>query len=128
VANPNKRKGTEHEVKTRDFLKAHGQPYCERMASSGSKDRGDLTGVPGFVIGCKDWGKIDLAKFMDEIRKQKHNAGDVPFGVEIIKRRNHPIGRAYAVMELADLAALIADGHPSLDQQYRELSALLGND
>jgi hypothetical protein len=105
VSNPSKRLGTDHEVKVRDFLKANGHPYCERLALSGSRDIGDLL-IPGIVIGCKNEKRIDLAGYMDEIQVQKANAG-APLGVEIVKRRGYGIARAYAVLELADFAEVI---------------------
>jgi hypothetical protein len=108
MANPSKRKGTSWEVEVRDHFHANGYPQVERLAQGGVKDRADLWGIVGMVIGCKNRREITLAEFMDEIQVQKANAG-ASIGVEIIKRRNKPVGKAYLVMEFDDLFLLLSD-------------------
>lgn len=99
-------KGTYAENRVRDYLKEAGFPYCERLALHGSKDIGDLTGVPGMVWEIKNEKRITLAGYMDELVAEKHNA-HLNHGVVVIPRRSHHISRAYAVTELHDFVSLI---------------------
>jgi hypothetical protein len=105
MANESKRKGTSHETAVVRFLKP-AFPYVERRALAGNSDRGDIAGIPGLVIECKAEKRIDLAGYMDEVRQEVKNAG-AQLGVAVVKRRNHPIERAYVVMELADFVEVI---------------------
>lgn len=98
-------KGTQFESACRDVLKTWF-PYCERAPLWGGSDRGDLLGIPGFVIQCRNTKTIDLAGALDDARKQAaNNGGGVP--VAIVKRRGVHASRAYVVMELTDWAELI---------------------
>jgi Holliday junction resolvase len=106
VANPSKRKGTSHEVAVVEFLKANGFEWAERRALAGVNDRGDIAGIPGVVIECKNEARIDLAGYVDELEVEKRNAG-VTTGFVVVKRRNKSIERAYVVCELRDLPDLI---------------------
>ena len=98
MVNRAKAKGTRAEVRVRDYLRDHGFPYCERLPTEGSKDRGDLS-IPGICVEVKDHKTITLAAFMDELAVEKTNA-NVPIGVVIIPRRGKPIARAYVVQDL----------------------------
>lgn len=80
------------------YLIEHGFPYAERRALSGANDRGDIN-VPGICIECKNTKAMDLAGWIDEVVKEKANAG-VPLGVVIFPRRSHSIARAYVLQEL----------------------------
>lgn len=99
-------KGTAFESACRDVLK-RWFPHCERAPLWGGADRGDLLGVPGFVIQCRNTKTMDLAGALDDARKQAaHNGGGIP--VAIVKRRGKHVRQAYVVMELADWAELVA--------------------
>lgn len=98
VVNRSKAKGTRAEVRIRDYFRENGFPYCERLPTEGSKDRGDLA-IPGICVEVKNEKAITLASYMDELAVEKKNAA-VPLGVVIIPRRNQPIARAYVVQEL----------------------------
>lgn len=102
----NQRLGAAWEQAVADYFKDHGFPHCERRVTNGAKDRGDLSGIIGVVIECKNEQRIDLSGYMDEVRVEKANAG-VELGFAVIKRRNHGVDRAYVVMELRDLPPLI---------------------
>lgn len=103
--NRNKARGTAWETRVVKFLQANGFPYAERRALSGALDKGDIN-VPGVVWECKNAKSIDLAGWVDEMVKEKDNAG-VDIGVVVFPRRNHATERAYAVLELRDFVALI---------------------
>lgn len=100
-----RQKGTAFESACRDYLKGFF-PHCERAPLWGGADRGDLLGVPGMVIQCRNRKMMDLAGAVDDAKAQAANNGSgVP--VAIIKRRGMPVARAYVVMELADWARVV---------------------
>lgn len=99
--NASKVKGTRFETEVVSYLNAHGFPYAERRALHGTDDRGDVAGLPSWVLECKAHASITLADFMDEVVVEKANAG-APFGAAIVKRRNKSVERAYVVIELRD--------------------------
>lgn len=101
MSNPSKRKGTAFEVAVCDYLRTHGFPYVERRAIRGSKDCGDIAGIPGVVLECKAEKIITLAAYMDELEAEKVNDG-AKAGLVVVKRRNAGIERAYCVAELKD--------------------------
>lgn len=114
--NPNGERGTRWEVAVAEYLRLRGQHYAERRAKRGRRDAGDITGIPGWVIECKDEQRIDLSGYMDELRAELGNetAGGrgrpgrpQAFGAAVIKRRRSITGRAYVVMELEQFSALM---------------------
>jgi hypothetical protein len=88
---------------------AHGFATVERRALHGNRDIGDLTGLPGFLIGCKNERTIRLSTYMDELQVQKGNLvrgrDVVPF--EVVKRRGKGPGRAYVVVELDEFVPVL---------------------
>lgn len=86
MANPSKAKGTKAEVQVRDYLRAHGYPYAERIPTEGAKDRGDIAGVSGVTIEVKAVREMSLSTWVDEARKEAANAR-TPVGVVWHKRR-----------------------------------------
>jgi hypothetical protein len=109
--------GTAWEVTVAAYGNAQGFPL-ERRALAGRRDLGDLMGLPGWVIGCKDEKTHRLSDYMNGLRDQKVNLlrrgidatmRDL-IGVEIVKRRGYATGRAYAVMEYDDLIQVWRDG------------------
>lgn len=98
-------KGTAWESRLAAYFREHGFPYCERRATSGANDKGDLI-VPGVVIEAKNQKSINLAGWVDEMVTEKRNAG-VAQGAVIFPRRSHAAGRAYVVLELDDYLELI---------------------
>ena len=69
MANPSKAKGTAWETAVVDYLRANGHPHAERRALSGNTDRGDIAGVPGVVIECKNAKTMALAAWARSIRR-----------------------------------------------------------
>jgi hypothetical protein len=110
VTNPNKAKGTRWETAIVKALSAfwrgrHGlKPY--RPAQSGPKDTGDIHGLSPFVIQAKDDRAFRISEWLDAAVKQAHHAGE-PFGVVVVKRPRRPVGEAYSIVRLSDLASLI---------------------
>lgn len=104
--NKSKARGTAWETRVVNFLRDHGFPYAERRALSGALDKGDVN-VPGIVIECKAHKALDLAGWVDEMVKEKANAG-VPIGVVVFPRRSHATGRSYVLMELEQFCEMVS--------------------
>jgi hypothetical protein len=104
-----KQKGTRFETAVVDWLKAAGFPWVERRALNGSRDRGDISGIPGVVLELKNQQRITLAEWVDEAQHEANNAG-APIWAVIAKRKGkgNP-GDAYVVMNLATFAELVRD-------------------
>lgn len=100
MANPAKRKGSKWESDVRDYLAAHLGLRVERIPAGAAHDRGDLSGLPGVAVECKNVQRIDLSTIVDEARTEASNVGDGTLPVAIVKRRNRPTGDAYVVMPL----------------------------
>lgn len=102
------RKGTAWETAVVQFLKENGVPYAERRAKNGSKDRGDIAGIPGVVIECKNERAITLAAYADEATTEAIN-DDAPVAVAWIKRRGKASpGSAYVLLDGDTLVHLLA--------------------
>jgi len=107
MSHPSKIRGTRWESACRDWLTEHGI-RAFRPALHGGKDRGDLFGVEGWTLQCRDTAKIDLAGAVDDARTQADNAG-TPWFAAIVKRRRKSVGAAYVVMSLEQWAALVGN-------------------
>ncbi len=102
-----KRKGTGWETSVVQYLKENGVPHAERRALNGAKDRGDIAGIPGVVIECKNERTITLAQYADEVDAEATNDGAV-VGVAWIKRRGKASpGDAYVLLDGATLVHLL---------------------
>jgi Holliday junction resolvase len=101
MANPSGRKGTYWESRVVDFLRHVGFTAAERRARQGSKDRGDIAGLRGLVIECKNEKRIDLPRYLAEAEAERIN-DQADFAVVVIPRRNHPVADGYAVMSIED--------------------------
>jgi hypothetical protein len=106
MSNPSKRKGSAWEVRVRDFLRTHGFPLAERLPSEGAKDRGDISGVPGWTIECKNHRALALAEWCDEAEKEAIAAGVYRWAV-VFPRKAHQTRKAYCVLPLWCLAELM---------------------
>lgn len=67
-------KGTRAETAVVDYLRANGFPYAERRALGGSHDKGDIAGVPGWVIEVKDCKAKSPGAWLEEARQEAINA------------------------------------------------------
>jgi len=109
--NRSKQKGTAWERAVVDYLRSNGQPYAERRALNGALDKGDVSGIPGVVIECKNEKTVTLGAYADEVKTETANAG-ASIGVAVVKRRNRGVGDAYVVMTLDQFASMLADDAP----------------
>lgn len=107
MTSPQKRKGSGFE---RDVAKYLSQwfPYMERRQAGTFADRGDLDGLPGFVVECKNHATLRPAEWLDRLAEQMEN-GRARFGVVIVKRRGKQPQDAYAIMPLHLWAQLVDD-------------------
>ena len=126
----NKRRGTAFETEVATFLRSHGLRRAERRALSGTKDRGDIANVPGWVLECKNAVRMELATWIDEAKSEAANEDEFQAAIVedddsipawlapvlrpsrwavIMKRRGKNVGRAYVVMELEHFCALVAE-------------------
>ncbi|MGV9263172.1 hypothetical protein ACWDRR_00745 [Kitasatospora sp. NPDC003701] len=99
-----KRKGTAWESDIVRFLRGSGLD-AKRVAQTGRLDVGDIH-APPWVIEAKNVAKIELSSFVDQAEREARHA-DCPFGVAVVKRRQHGAGKAYAVMTLETLARVM---------------------
>lgn len=75
MANPSKRLGTSAEVAIVGALLEDGYRHAERRALAGSKDRGDVAGIPGVVIEAKNCGTVAIPAWLREAEVERANAG-----------------------------------------------------
>lgn len=109
MTSPQARKGSTFERDVVTFLRAHGHPYAERAYGAGRpQDVGDIDGVVGWTLECKNVRAIDLAGWSNEAEVERTH-GRQPFAAVIAKRRGKPVAAAYVVMPLAQFARLLAD-------------------
>jgi len=104
-----KARGSQFERDVAQFLREHGHPYVERAYGAGrSDDRGDLAGLPRWVVEVKACRALDLAGWCDEAKRERRNAGS-DYAAVVAKRRNRPVADAYVVLTLADWARLVGE-------------------
>ena len=105
-----KRKGDAFEREVVRVLRENGHPHAERTLRLGAhEDYGDIAGVPGFHIECKDQARIELGAWLKLATLEAWRIDSRPVPVLVIKRRQQAAERAYTVLELARFAQLIAD-------------------
>lgn len=100
-------KGTMFESAVAQFFRENGFPHVERRALHGTQDKGDLTGMPGLVVECKNHKELSLSEWLRETEVERQNA-DADFGILVAKRRGiWDAGQSYAVMTLDAMARLL---------------------
>lgn len=108
-------KGTKAESAVVAFLRQAGFPHAERRTMRGSRDTGDIAGLPGIVIEVKDHAKMTLAEWVDEAHQEGLNEFDAQRArkgsvVSLVwhKRRGRASpGSWYVTMTGWDLACLL---------------------
>lgn len=102
-----KAKGTRFESAIVDFLRGRGFPHAERRALNGTKDRGDISGIPGVVIEAKSQARHSLAEWLEEAEVERDNA-NARIGAVWFKRRGFTSpGRGYVLMDGATFTDLL---------------------
>lgn len=98
MSHPSKRKGSDFEIKLEAYLQSCMLP-AKRQPARGKLDEGDIHLGDLWVIEAKAEKSINLPGYLAELEVEMANA-ERPYGVVVVKRRNHQIGRSYVVMEL----------------------------
>lgn len=84
-----KSKGTAWETGICRYLAEEGFTQVERRALAGTSDRGDIAGIPGWVLEAKNCKRMDLAGWVDEAALEQANDG-----AEFSAVWHHRVGRA----------------------------------
>lgn len=106
--NRSKAKGTSWEFSIVRYL-ADFWPHVERRAQEGSKDRGDIAGIPGVVIEAKNCQALDLSGWLKEAHKERDNAG-VDVGVVWAHRKGKSAAAdGYVIMDGRTFAHLLQE-------------------
>ena len=99
MSTPAKRKGSQYERDVVKWLISMGYPCAERAYGAGRHDDvGDIDGIDGVVIECKNEKKFNIPGYLQELEDEMINA-DAETGVVLIKKRGTSnISESYAVM------------------------------
>jgi hypothetical protein len=108
MTHPSKVKGSRWEAVVRDYLAESLGVRVERIPAGAGADRGDLTGIDGICVECKDQQKLELAGWVVEAEREASNVSADTLPVVIAKRRMRPVEDAYAIMPLWAWTELIA--------------------
>ena len=104
-----KQRGTSWESEIVKFLQASGVPHAERRALAGSKDRGDIAGLPGVVIEAKSAARVTLSDWWKEAEEEKAN-DNAHVGVVWFKRRGKTsAAHGYVLMDGQTLVQLLRE-------------------
>lgn len=118
-----KKAGSRFERLVADYLAKHVAEHIDRRVKTGSKDRGDISGLRAcwshvdqttdrVVVECKDVARLDLGGWVNEADIERGN-DDALVGIVVHKRRGTADpGDQYVTMTLRDLVALMAGFRP----------------
>lgn len=114
-----KKAGTSFESLVAAYLAEHVDDRIERRRLTGSKDRGDLSGIrlhgQRVAVECKSTSRINLGSWIGEAHTA---AGNDDALVGIVCHKRHGKGRAadqWVTMTLADLVAVMTGSRPAHD-------------
>lgn len=100
-------KGARWERAVTTFLRGHGFPWAERRPGGAPVDHGDIWGVLGAVVECKDVATLSLSAWCDQAAAAAKRSRS-PVWVVVAKRARHPDpADAYAVTSLAVFTDLL---------------------
>lgn len=113
MSSRSKRRGTEWERELVDWLRERGYANAERRQLDGRGDRGDITGIPGVVIECKNTIDAALGEGMKELEDEMQN-DHAAFGFVALRRKRYGTGRSYAIMTISQAELLIREASVNL--------------
>jgi hypothetical protein len=99
IMNRSKQRGTAWESRVVSFLQEHGWPHAERRALHGSQDKGDILGIPGWVIECKNASRLELAEWVKELQAEIRNARTAHGALWLKRRGKTSAADAYVVLD-----------------------------
>lgn len=106
MTTPQKAKGSQWERDCVAALQRAGFKYAERRYGAGANiDKGDITGLPGLVIECKNHKALAIAEWIAEAELERANAKS-DYGVVFVKRRGKSAEEGYAIMTIGQFARL----------------------
>jgi len=108
VSNPAKRKGNEFERLIVNYLRDEGYAV-DRTRAGWSDDRGDIHGIQGVVLECKNHKTITLSAWMEELAVEMANAKCSMGAVVHKKRGSQEGGDQYATMPMRLLVQLLKE-------------------
>lgn len=102
--------GRTWERQVAEYLVSEGWPRAERRRLAGAKDRGDIAGILGVVIECKNAARLEWAKWLEEARVEAANDGPDSLGAVWAKRRGVASpGGGYVVMDGGTFVRLLRE-------------------
>lgn len=109
MSTPSKRKGSAFELEIVKAFIAAGWQWAERRLAGNQYDTGDITGIPGVVIECKNQKTLKLAEWVDELVVEMRNAR-THIGAVVHKRKGttDPLDY-YVTMRVRDWMALLKE-------------------
>lgn len=97
-----KRKGSGYENAVVTFLRGNGFPFAERRLAGATLDRGDVAGIPGLVVECKNHARMQIGDWVTELTQEMRNDPHCRTGVVIHKKRGTTdVGDHYATMPVS---------------------------
>ena len=110
MSNPSKARGTAFESAVVAYVASTGHfPYCERRALKGTRDTGDLTGLP-IVVEVKCQKAMDLGNWATEAAGEARNAGlPAHWWAVWHKRRQRGVAESYVTLPAALFVEMLAD-------------------
>lgn len=110
MVNRAKNKGTAFESAVVTYLNDHGHPDAERRALQGSLDKGDIAGIPGVVLECKNAKTMTLGPWLKEAMVEAVNAR-ATIAVVVHKRRGTTdVGAYFVTTDLRTFLVLLDEG------------------
>lgn len=115
MSNPSKAKGSKFEVAVAEYLDSRLPMKVERRALRGSRDTGDISGIPEVVIEVKCHKAMDLGSWVSEAEiEADRDGGSLPICIHKRRGRGHPAD-SYATMPVWALTCLLLEYFPELD-------------
>jgi hypothetical protein len=109
MTSPEARKGSTFERDVVKYLQVHGHPYAERAYGAGRpEDTGDIDGLPGWTVECKNHRAMNLAGWCDQAQVESVH-GRRGFWAVICKRRGKPTSQSYVVLDLECFVRLLSE-------------------
>lgn len=117
-----RRKGNTWENEVAKAFQNNGFRAASRLASPGEdRDLGDIGGVPGFTIECKNQKEFRIGLWLDQLR-QAMGRGATRWGAVVVKRRMAGVRGAVVLMEyevFMDLVWQVQQSRPGLVESAR---------
>ena len=104
-----RRKGAAYETEVVRYLRGTGVIHAQRALPGGHLAGGDITGMPGQVIECKNQQRLELGPWLDQMLTEMGEV-NADRGVLVVKRRGWPdVPDHYAVTTVEQYVDLLAE-------------------